>query len=68
MTQPFSLYGNSIRLSVFEKLNLMERETVQALCLQLEAKEKEIETLKSIKLADQQIQDTYSSEKNEVKG
>jgi hypothetical protein len=28
LAKPFSLYGNSIRLSTFEKLNLMERETV----------------------------------------
>ena len=29
ITRPFRLYTNSIRLSTFEKLNLLERETVQ---------------------------------------
>ena len=31
LAKPFGLYGNSVRLSTFEKLNLMERETVQVL-------------------------------------
>jgi len=29
ITQPFNLYSSSVRLTLFEKLNLMERETVQ---------------------------------------
>ena len=36
LAKPFSLYGNSIRLSTFEKLNLMERETVNILLSKIE--------------------------------
>ena len=28
LSKPFTLYNNSIRLSTFEKLNLLERETI----------------------------------------
>ena len=43
LTKPFRLYSNSIRISTFEKLNLLERETVTLLCKKLTVSKEEIE-------------------------
>lgn len=47
LTKPFRLYTNSIRLSTLEKLNLLERETVQFYQKKLKNKEGEIQFLES---------------------
>ena len=43
LTKPFRLYNNSIRLSTFEKINLLERETVKLLCKRIKISQEEIE-------------------------
>ena len=47
LTNPFSLYSNSIRISTFEKLNLLERETCQLLRQKLVGQTGEIQFYKS---------------------
>ena len=66
LAKPFSLYGNSVRLSTFEKLNLMERETVQVLLSKLEAKKEQIESFHHANTSIEQIKETMTHEKHVV--
>lgn len=66
LSVPFKLYSNSIRLSTFEKLNLLERETVQAYKHKLKEAEQKI-VVNEVQTDDiQKFQRIMSLEKNQL--
>jgi biopolymer transport protein ExbB/TolQ len=63
LTKPFRLYTNSIRLSTFEKLNLLERETVQAMQSRMNSQKQTIEYHEHQTSSHQKYQQVLSQEK-----
>ena len=68
LAKPFNLYNNSIRISTFEKLNLLERETVQLLMKKLKQKVGEVQFYESQTEAQDNVYKVLNQEKNQIKG
>lgn len=68
LTKPFSLYTNSIRLSTFERLNILERETVQAMYGKLKYKIGEVQFYESQCTSQENFYKILNQEKNKLRG
>ena len=63
LTPAFSFYSNTMRLSAFEKLNVLERETVKIYRSRLTYREEEVEHKQAEQVGVQEFQDTMEKEK-----
>ena len=68
LTKPFKLYNNSIRLSTFERLNVLERETVQIMYEKLKIKIGEVQFYESQTEAQENFYKVLNLEKNKLRG